>query len=114
MKTLSNFGSGSVQAIVDFIDLLQKRIDSLNDLISRLSQMIQDFKDALNLPAGHLLLLPPAVGGVNKFINEIQTANGGPTSGDDGYVVGCIFLFGGPDSSAVEAQFNALKLILGE
>jgi len=110
-KQLRGFLEGAqdhVDGIISFIDLLDAKIKYLQDLIDTLQRILNQITEILNLPQFHLLKIDPAVGGVQRFINEFNSAAGGPTTDANGYVIGLVFLVGG---GKADEQYQALNII---
>ena len=101
MNALLNAGVDASDALVSFIDLLQVKVNDLNDLLETLQNTLDAINDIMSLPGFHLLYVSPAAGGVSRFINELQTASGGPTTDENGYVIGIVLLAGGPNASRI-------------
>jgi len=84
--------------VADFIDLLGKKIESLEQFIDKLQEIVNIFQTIFSANAGfHILRIDAGNGGVERVKSMVMTAKGGPDSGSNGFTAGVVILIGGPD-----------------
>jgi len=97
------------ESVTQFIDLLTKKIEALEDFIDTLQQIIDVMKEIFSTNAGfHILSIDLKTGGVDRIKQMVQTAKGGPDSGQTGFTAGIVILVGGPN---ISATWQFLKLL---
>ena len=85
-------------SVADFVDLLGKKIEALEEFIDKLQEIIDIFTSIFSANAGfHILRIDAGNGGSERIKNMVLTAKGGPDSGSDGFTAGIVILIGGPD-----------------
>jgi len=89
---------GLVADILTFIELLEKRIEALNDLITFLESIINILAN-LSLPGGYTLYIPVEGGGVANFLGRYMSATNPPESGSGNYTMGIALVWGMPGLS---------------
>lgn len=84
--------------VADFINLLSKKIEALEEFIDKLQEIINIFQSIFSANAGfHILKIDGDTGGVERIKSVITSAKGGPNSGSNGFTAGIVILVGGPD-----------------
>jgi hypothetical protein len=100
-RELAGIQSGS-ETVTQFIDLLARKIEELEKIIDTIQQIVETITSIFSSDVGfHILMIEPASGGSERIKRLIQTAEGGPSSGSDGYTAGLVMLIGGPELKAV-------------
>jgi hypothetical protein len=94
-------------AIVNFIDLLQKKIDSLRKLLESIRSFLVTIKEDFTIPDLYFLRVPYASGGNEYLKTSISNAENGPESDYNAYTAGVVLVYGTPGLG------NALKLFFG-
>jgi hypothetical protein len=96
------------KATTAFIDLMQKKIDSLKRFIELINSFIQIIVEDFALPDLYFLKIPFASGGNEYLKTSIKTATNGPTSDPTAYTAGVVLVCGTPGLA------NALSLFFGD
>lgn len=97
----------STNSLVDFINLLQQKVQALSSTILEIKQIIDRIVGLLSLQGGiYTLYIPPNIGGNQYIKTSLQSATGAPTNSD--YAGGFVFLA----SEAV--TWTALEFIFGK
>lgn len=92
-----------------FIDLLGKKIEALEEFIDTLQQIVDIFLSIFGSDAGfHILMIEPEDGGIQRIKSIVQSAEQGPDSGPDGYTAGVVLLAGGNE---LDILWNFLKVL---
>lgn len=100
-RELAGIQSGS-DTVAQFIDLLAKKIEELEKVIDTIQQIVETITSIFSSDVGfHILMIEPGSGGSERIKRLIQTAEGGPSSGSDGYTAGLVMLIGGPELKAI-------------
>jgi hypothetical protein len=98
---------GTMDEIKDFINLIERKIDTLERFLQYLISLL-DFITSLSVGA-YFLSLPETGGDIQDWIQAIDTAGGTPpTSGPNGYTAGTVFAYLGPDVGPYVTAFNAI------
>jgi hypothetical protein len=109
-KEIDAIQKGS-DSTTQFIDLLSKKITALQSLIDTIQKILNTFLAIFGSEAGfYILTIDPAVGGTQRVKQMIQSAEGGPDSGSDGYTAGIVLLIGSANASEIQATYQFLKL----
>jgi len=94
-------------AITSFIDLLQKKIDSLKNLLLTIKSFLTVITEDFALPDLYFLRIPYGRGGNEYLKTSISNATNGPESDSTAYTAGAMFAYGTPGLG------DALKLFFG-
>lgn len=94
-------------AITSFIDLLQKKIDSLRNLLVTIKSFLTVITEDFVLPDLYFLRIPYGRGGNEYLKTSISNATNGPESDSTAYTAGAMFVYGTPGLG------DALKLFFG-
>lgn len=100
-------------AVVKFIELIQKKIEYIQNVLIRLQEMI-DLLDTIFFDADlHLLSIPTSKGGNEYLKDSIANAEGGPSSSIDGFTGGVVVTWGAPNfgDPAVKTGEALMKLL---
>jgi hypothetical protein len=109
-KELGAIQKGS-DSTTQFIDLLTKKIEALEKLIDTIQAILDTFLAIFSSDAGfHILTIDPAAGGTQRVKQLIQSAEGGPDSGPEGYTAGLVLLIGSANAAEIQATYQFLKL----
>jgi len=82
----------ATKALIDFIDLLQAKIEALSDLAKKIQKFINDIVENLQIQGGfYTLEIPYASGGNDYFIDSLRDASGAPENSD--YAGGVVLLY---------------------
>jgi hypothetical protein len=101
-------GTGKMDStILTFINLLQKKIDSLKQFIELINSFVQILENDFSLPNLYFLEIPFAAGGNNYIKTSIQNATNGPIADSTSYTGGMVLAFGTPGIG------DALKIFFG-
>lgn len=95
-------------ASTSFIDLLQKKIDQLKEILQKVNSFITILTEDFNLPDLYFLNIPYASGGNEYLKTSIQNSQNGPFSDSEAYTAGVVLVYGTPGLG------NALKLFFGD
>ncbi len=98
--------TSTVQDIVNFITLLQTKIDAINQVIS-LIEAIAQILSAFSLPGFSFLAIPSATD-TSDFLGQLSDASNPPPTSPEDYVGGVVMLAGGPGSQAIVTAFSLL------
>ncbi|MDB4330350.1 hypothetical protein N9948_01370 [bacterium] len=95
-------------ALVDFIDLLLKKIEALSDIAKRLRDLIEEALNILTIKGGFWFLQIPAQPGGNAYLQEsLLNSTGRP---DSDYAAGVMFVYGdGATQKAIDFIFKPVK-----
>jgi hypothetical protein len=107
IQALVDAFKGVVQEIIDFINMLERKINTLEQFIEYLISILNFL---LNLEVGFFVLPVPSIeGDVSAWLATIDNAGGTvPSSGPSGYTAGLCLAYLGPDVSAIAAAFALL------
>ena len=94
-------------ATTNFIDLLQKKIDSLKNLLLTIKSFLLVLTEDFALPDLYFLRIPYGKGGNEYLKTSIANATNGPKSDPSAYTAGAMFVYATPGLG------NALKLFFG-
>lgn len=94
-------------SITNFIDLLQKKIDSLRNLLENIKSILVVITEDFALPNLYFLRIPYGSGGNEYLKTSIQNAMGGPNLDNSAYTSGIVFVYTTPGLG------DALKLFFG-
>lgn len=94
-------------ATTNFIDLLQKKVNSLRELLETIQSFMLVITEDFVLPDLYMLSIPYARGGNNYLKTSIKNAIEGPISDSTAYTAGVVVVYGTPGLG------NALKLFFG-
>jgi len=101
-------GTGKMDStILTFINLLQKKIDSLKQFIELINSFVQILENDFSLPNLYFLEIPFAAGGNSYIKTSIQNATNGPIADSTSYTGGMVLAFGTPGIG------DALKIFFG-
>jgi hypothetical protein len=99
--------AGVIQEIKDFIDLLIKKIDTLEDFIKFLIDIL-NFIESLQVSA-YSLSVPEISGSATSWAAEVNNAGGAkPPSGPGGYSAGIAMAYVAPDITAFKTAFGLI------
>jgi len=112
LKNITSFVNGlskgltsSVSDIVDFITLLQTKIDAINNVLSLINSLAA-ILTAFSLPGFSFLTVSAT--GSSQFLSQISGASNPPTTSTSDYVGGIVLLAGGPGSTAIVTALSLL------
>ena len=89
---LSKGLASATESLIDFIDLLQKKIDALSDMLKEAKALLKRMENALTIQGGfYCLIIPPNSGGITYFNNAIKTSTGFPSDAE--YAGGIVFMY---------------------
>jgi hypothetical protein len=94
-------------ATTNFIDLLQKKIESLKNLLLTIKSFLLVLTEDFALPDLYFLRIPYGKGGNEYLKTSIANATNGPESDPSAYTAGAMFVYATPGLG------NALKLFFG-
>ena len=83
-------------AIANFIDLLQKKIDSLTNLLQTIKSFLVVLTEDFVLPDLYFLRIPYGRGGNEYLKTSIEHATNGPEKEPTAYTAGAMFVYGNP------------------
>lgn len=107
MQTLLDAYAGVADEIKIFIDLLTQKIDTLENLLSYLTSIL-NFVESLSL-GFYILSVPETDGDVGTWISLIDNAGGTkPPSGAGGYTGGVGLAYVAPDVALFKAALDAI------
>jgi hypothetical protein len=107
IQALVDAFQGVLQEIINFINMLERKINALEQFIEYLVSILNFL---LNLEVGFYLLPVPSINGdVTAWMSTIDQAGGTiPPSGPSGYTAGICLAYLGPDVSAIASAFALL------
>jgi hypothetical protein len=107
MQALLDAYSGVMSEINAFINLIEQKIDTLEQFLQYLTSIL-NFVESLSL--GFYILSVPSTGGdVNEWVSLVDNAGGTkPPSGPGGYTGGVAFAYVGPDVAGYAEAFNLI------
>lgn len=107
VESLLNAFSGVSQEINNFIDLLTRKIETLERTLTFLISIL-DLIESLQVGA-FLLAVPEVDGTVVDWVNELETAGGdAPQTGPGGYSAGVALAYTGTDVTAFKTAFSII------
>jgi len=84
--------TSATNSLIDFIDLLQAKIDALSDMLKEAQDLLKKLAEGLTIQGGFYCLTVPAnSGGTEYFSKAIRTSIGYPE--DSEYAGGIVFLY---------------------
>ena len=116
----------AVKALVDYITVLQRRVEQLLELVEFIEKILIML---VSLDVGiYTLVIPPSTGGVGYFIDQLQGAKPEqeadpekkppqlelPAGGPDDLAAGIVWAYGAPSAENLVAIKTAFGLIFGE
>lgn len=96
MRGLLSAYDGIVTDVITFIELLEARINALNDLITYVESILNILSN-LTFPSASTLLVSGS--GIDGVITEYLAAEGGPEPNEDNYTVGAVLMWAVPGLS---------------
>ncbi len=107
IQALIDAFKGVVQEIINFINMIERKINTLEQFIEYLISILNFL---LNLEVGFYLLPVPSIeGDVSAWLSTIDQATGNvPPSGPSGYTAGICLAYLAPDVSEIAAAFALL------
>jgi hypothetical protein len=109
IRALIDAFNGIMQEIINFIDLLIRKIEALEAFIQFLIDLL-NFIESLEF-GSYLLSVPQVDGTVSAWINAVDTAGGiRPPSGPGGYSAGVALAYVAPN---IDAFVTAFSIIFG-
>ncbi len=108
IQALLDSFSGVNKEIKDFIDLLTRKIDTLERLLKFLIEIL-DFIEALQLDV-YVLAVPSVSGDATTWVQAVDSAGNKPPGGPGHYSAGVALAYVGADVTAITTAF---KLIFG-
>lgn len=108
IQSLVDAYSGTITEIKNFIDLLERKIDTLERSLQFLISIL-DLIESFQLGA-YMLAVPSVSGGPLDWIAEVDNAIGAPplTMGKGGYSAGTAFAYVAPDVAAFQTAFSLI------
>jgi len=108
IQSLVDAYSGTITEIKNFIDLLERKIDTLERSLQFLISIL-DLIESLQVGA-YVLAAPSISGGPLDWISAVDNATGAPplTMGQGGYSAGVAFAYVAPDISAFQSAFSLI------
>lgn len=106
---LANGLTSATDSLIDFINLLQTKVDALANMIKEVQELLKRLIKILTLQGGiYVLIIPPKAGGSEYFNEAIRTSVGYPTDGE--YTGGVVFLYtDGGTGKALDWILSSLK-----
>jgi hypothetical protein len=92
-------------SILQFINLLEQKIDYLTKTIQTINQYLQNLIEDFSIPDLYTLYIPYASGGNNYLKTSLTTAKNGPIQKDSAYTAGIVLVLGTPGLA------DALKIL---
>jgi len=84
--------TSATNSLVDFIDLLQTKIDALSDMLKEAQDLLKRMAEGLTIQGGfYCLMVPSNSGGAEYFNNAVRTSIGYPEDAE--YAGGIVFLY---------------------
>ena len=116
-KFINSLLSGTeklTDSVINFISLIQKKIEYIQGILARIQEMLE-LLDTIFFDAGiHLLNIPTSKGGNEYLKKSISSAQGGPSSGIDGFTGGAMLSWGSPNFADPTIKAGeALKRLFG-
>jgi hypothetical protein len=107
IQALVDAFKGVIQEIVNFINMLERKINTLEQFIEYLISILNTL---LTLEVGFYVLPVPSISGdVTSWMSTIDQAGGDvPQSGPTGYTAGICLAYLGPDVEGIAAAFALL------
>lgn len=106
IQALQDAYSGVTAEIKAFIDLIERKIDTLERFLKFLTSIL-DFLESMQLNFA-LLNVPSIEGDISNWISTIEGAQNAPTSGPKGYTGGIMLAYLAPDITALSAALGLL------
>lgn len=107
IQSLVDAYSGVMSELNDFINLLSRKIDTLERLLEQLISVL-DFIESLQIGA-YVLVVPEVQGTVDNWVAEVDHAGGTvPPSGPGGYSAGVAMAYVGPNITAIKSAFSLI------
>ena len=94
-------------AIVNFIDMILKKIEALKQFIVTINSYLQSLLTDFNIPDLYFLNIPYANGGNDYIKSSLRNSKNGPVQDPTAYTAGVVIAYGTPSIA------GALKLIFG-
>jgi len=100
---------GATNSLVQFIDLLQSKIDALSEMLKEAQDLLKKMTEGLTIQGGiYVLTIPASSGGVDYFKNALRTSIGYPTDAE--YAGGIVLLYtDGATGTALEWITSSLS-----
>jgi len=115
LKSLLNSIEKMTQAIINFINLIQKKIAYIKSFIQRIKDLVDLLIAMFDIGSVYALHVPINVGGNEYLKSAIKTAKSGPDSGPEGYTAGVVLAYGGVGTAEVaQAAEGVLMLLFGK
>lgn len=107
VQALYDAAAGVVSEINGFIDLLSRKIDTLERTLEFLISLL-DIVESLQLGA-YVLYVPEVEGGVEEWVRMVDEATGAPPlEGSDGYAAGVAMAYVAPNVDAFKSAFSLI------
>lgn len=98
--------SGSIQDLVNHIELIQTKIRVLQDALISIQELLALLQEVFSGPGFHLLKAPLAEGGNQYLISSLQNTIGGPSSDSSGFTAGVVLAYGAANGESIDAALN--------
>jgi hypothetical protein len=114
LNSLKSGTDKNADAIINFINLIQTKIDNLNNFIAKIQVVLNILKNDFSGPGFYLLNVQPKIGGTQYLKQSIQFAENGPNSDGTGFTAGVVLAYGAPaGGESIDAIKNAMNLLFG-
>lgn len=102
----------SSDAILNFINLIEKKIENLELFIAKIESIITMINTFFSGPEFYILNVPPEKGGTEYLKEAILAAENGPDSDERGFTAGIVLAYGGPGAD-ITALSKGFELFFG-